>query len=256
MDWLTLALAANFLPIFPFSLIFNRMISLAPGYWVQAAALIVLPQLGIRLMDLLPQSRLPLAHSSFWTGLVMFTAVSYAFRAISVQDVAVWARLMATSGLTLGWILRMPHTAPHAMSTLVLAWSVPAALLTIFAGLLAARAGGAYLGLQGGLATVLPRLSGLMALSALAVGATPVFPSFFALIHAFRVLPLAWFWPLLLLILIWGWSVGSFLQELLFGTYRGERMPDLGAVGTGLGAAALVFFALSGPLWSGVWIGI
>lgn len=256
MDWLLLALAAVLLPVFPFSLLFNRLISSAPGYWMQAAAVVLLPQLGIRLMDLLPQSRLPFLHGSSWIGLVIFTAMFYAFRAISVRDVAVWARLMATSGLTLAWLLRMPQTAPSAMPSLALAWSAPAALLTILAGRLAARAGGAYLGLQGGLATVLPRLSALMALSALAVGATPVFPSFFTLIHVFLVLHLSWLWPLLLLILIWGWSVGSFLQELLFGTYRGERIPDLGAATTWLAASAVVFLALSGPLWSGIWIGI
>lgn len=256
MDWLMLVLAAILLPIFPFSLIFNRMIGSAPGYWLQAAAILVLPQLGIRLIDMLPGSQLSFLHSGWWIALVMFTAVFYAFRAISVREVTVWARLMATSGLTLDWLLRMPGPSPYGMSPAVLAWSVPAALLTILAGLLAARSGGAYLGLQGGLATALPRLSGLMTLSALAVGATPVFPSFFALIHVFSVLSLAWLWPLLLLLLIWGWSVGSFLQQLLFGGYRGETMPDLSAASTWVGAGALVSFALSGLVWSGVWIGI
>ena len=256
MDWLKFLIAASLLPIFPFSLIFNRVISWAPAYWVQAAAVVALPQVGIRLATSLPGSQLSLLHSRAWLALVMLTAVFYGFRALSVRDVTIWARLMATSGLTLAWVLRAPLTATRGMSAAALAWSVPTALVMILAGLLARRAGGAYLGLQGGLATVLPRLSGLLTLSALAVVATPVFPSFFALIHVFSAVSLPWIWPLLLVLLIWGWSVGNFLQELLFGGYHGETMRDLSILGASVGAVALGLFALSGLLWSGVWIGI
>lgn len=256
MDWIKVLIAASLLPVFPFSLIFNRLISWSPTYWLQAAAVIALPQIGIRLMDTVPGSQLRFLHGGAWLALVMLTAVFYGFRALSVREVATWARLMATSGLSLAWVLRAPSTATRGMSVSALAWSVPAAMLMVFAGLLASRTGGTYLGLRGGLASVLPRLSGLLALSVLAVVSTPVFPSFFALIHVFSAVSFPWIWPLLLVLLIWGWSAGNFLQELLFGGYRGETIHDLSAFGAWAGAVVLGVFALSGLIWSGVWIGI
>lgn len=255
MEWAKLAAAVILLPIFPFSLIFNRLITWSPGGWGRAVALIALPQAGIGLIGTVPRPRLPLLHSRAWILLAVLTAIFYAFRAVSVREVTVWSRFMATSGLTLGWVLLATRGTTHGMPVQALAWSVPAALLMILAGLLTSRTGGAYLGLQGGLAMVLPRLSGLLTLSALALVATPVFPSFFALLQVFALVRLSWLWLLLVVLLIWGWSLGSFLQKLLFGGYHGESMPDLGVLSVWTGVVILFLFALFGVMWSGAWIG-
>lgn len=256
MEWVRLAVAAVLLPVFPTSLVFNALLNWTPTWWARAAAVIALPQAGVALVGSAPSTRLPLVHSPGWIALVIFSSVLYAFRAISVREVAIWARLMATSGLSLVWILVAPARGGHSMAVAALAWSVPAALLMIFAGLLSERTGGAYLGLQGGLATVAPRMSAVLTLSALALVATPVFPSFFALLQVFDLLALYWLWPLLVVLLVWGWSVGSFLQQLLFGAYRGERIPDLGPVGASSGAVVLGGLAISAVIWSGAWTGI
>lgn len=256
MEWIKLVVAGVLLPVFPFSVVFNALISWTPTWWGKAAAMVVLPEVGVGLLTSAPSARLPLVHSRGWIVLVIFSALLYAFRAISVREISIWARLMATSGLSLVWILEVSHRGGHAVAVAVLAWSIPATLLLILAGLLTERTGGAYLGLQGGLATLAPRLSGLLTLSALALVATPPFPSFFALLHVIGLLRLYWLWPLLLLLLIWGWSLGSFLQQLLFGTYGGERFADLGAVGTSSGAVVLSLLVVSAVVWSGVWIGI
>ncbi|WP_312262681.1 hypothetical protein [Candidatus Igneacidithiobacillus taiwanensis] len=257
MEWIILFLAAVLLPVFPFSWIFNRLVESAPGPWARALAILVLPQLGVLLLYKTgPHASLPAPFWRVWLMLVLFTAIFYAFRAVSARELRIWARLTASSGLTLAWLLMASHAEMVAVQLFALAWSLPAALLMIWAGMLSQRMGGAYLGLRGGLATELPRLSGLITLSALALVATPVFPSFFALLQVFAVLSLAWLWPLLLLLLIWGWSIGKFLQDLLFGIYRGEPLTDIGVATTGLGAGVLLLFALFGLLWSRAWIGI
>ncbi|MCK9187518.1 hypothetical protein [Acidithiobacillus sp.] len=259
MEWIVLLLAAVLLPVFPLSWIFNRLIGSAPGPWGRALAILVLPQLGVLLLyhtGPLALLLLPLSLQRIWLMLVLSTSVFYAFRAVSAREISIWSRLMASSGLTLSWLLVVSGAQVHSVALFVLALSLPAALLMVWAGMLSDRMGGAYLGLQGGLATVLPRLSALITLSALALVATPIFPSFFGLLQVFHRLDLAWLWPLLLLLLIWGWSVGRFLQDLLFGTYRGEPMVDLSLGITWIGAAVLFFFALSGLIWSGAWTGI
>ena len=257
MEWIILFLAALLLPVFPFSWIFNRLVDSAPGPWGRALAILVLPQLGVLLLYKTgPHAALPASFQQGWIILVLFTALFYAFRAVSARELRIWTRLTASSSLTLAWLLLASQAEMPAVQLFVLAWSLPAALLMIWAGLLSQRMGGAYLGLRGGLATELPRLSSLITLSALALVATPVFPSFFALLQIFGVLSLALLWPLLLLLLIWGWSIGKFLQDLLFGIYRGEPLTDIGIGATSLGAGVLLFFALFGLIWSRAWIGI
>jgi NADH:ubiquinone oxidoreductase subunit 4 (subunit M) len=256
MDWIRLALAATLLPVFPLSLVFNAFVGRLPTWWARAAAAVVLPQVGVELVRSLPSSRLAIAQSTGWIVLVAFSAILYSFRAVSVRELSIWARLMATSGLGLVWIFDLPHQGDRYMALAALAWSVPAALLLVLAGLLGERSGGAYLGLQGGLASAAPRMSGLLTISALALVATPVFPSFFALLRIFELLNVSLLWPLLLLLLIWGWSIGSLLQRLLFGTYCGESFADLGVLSTFSAVVVLVFLVLAPVMWSRAWIGI
>jgi len=256
MGWIDLLVAVALLPVFPGSLVFNLLISRAPTWWGKAVAMVLLPEAGVGLLAAVPNNRLPLVHSRGWIVLVVLSAVFYAFRAVSVREISIWARLMATSGLGLVWVLEDLHRKSISMEIAVLAWSVPAGLLLILAGLLTERTGGAYLGLQGGLATVAPRLSGLLSLSVLALVATPLFPSFFALLHVLSLVQLYWLGPLLVLLLVWGWAAGSFLQQLLFSSYRGERFPDISMAGTSSVAFVLSLLVVFAVIWSGLWLRI
>lgn len=248
-------IAGALLPWFPFSWIFNRLLVSAPGAWARALAVIVLPQLGLLLLLksgawLILGQEMPQALRA----LALFTAILYAYRAAGTRDVQIWARFMGTSGLSLTWLLIGLLPGHWGVQLFALAWSIPAALMLVWAGILTHKTGGSYLGLTGGFARVLPRLSVLMSLTALAATATPVFPNFFALLEAMESLPLIWMPLLLLVLLLWGWTVGRFLQDLLFGIYHGESLHDLSVGGTWLGGLALGIFALVGLFWGGIWI--
>ncbi|PKY10370.1 hypothetical protein B1757_09705 [Acidithiobacillus marinus] len=248
-------IAGALLPWFPFSWIFNRLLVSAPGAWARALAVLVLPQLGLLLL-LKSGAWMSLGQEMPQTlrALALFTAILYAYRAAGTRDVQIWARLMATSGLSLTWLLVGLLPRYWDVQFFVLAWSIPAALMLLWAGILTQRTGGSYLGLTGGFARVMPRLSVLMSLTALAATATPVFPNFFALLQAMASLPISWMPLLLLVLLLWGWTVGRLLQDLLFGIYRGEPVDDLSVGGTWLGGLTLGVFALVGLFWGGIWI--
>ncbi|MHB8316476.1 MAG: hypothetical protein ACYDCW_12205 [Acidithiobacillus ferrivorans] len=143
MDILIWIMAGTLLPWFPLSWIFNKLLASAPGFWAQALAILVFPQLGLLL----------LIHSGAWQALpvgldpnlrvvALFTAVFYAFRAASTREVQVWARLMTTSGLALTWLLHGQNLDPLILQSVALAWSIPGALMLVWAGLLKQRMGG------------------------------------------------------------------------------------------------------------------
>lgn len=243
-------LAGILLPLFPLSWLFNRLLAALPVGWPQALAIVVLPQLGLVALHFSEVSAQGLGpwglYGSLWA---IVSALFYAFRALSARELGVWTRLLASSGLALGWLDWWGGAPLSAVRIFVLAWSVPAALLFLLAAALTRRLGGAYLGLQGGLVAALPRLTASLTVSALALLATPVFPGFFALLRGFWHLPLAWVPLLMFLPLLWGWAAGRFFQDLLFGDYRGEAVADLGRGSTllvGLTLVAIVFLSLFG----------
>ncbi len=256
MNLVLFLLSGVFLPLFPLSWLFNRLVASAPGGWAKALSILVLPQLGVLL--LWASGPWFSGISNPWHGLVaalaLCTAILYAFRAISVREITIWARFMATSGLALAWLQVLAGVSVAQVQLSLLAWSIPGALLCLWAGELARRMGGAYIGLSGGVARVLPRLSALLATGALAATATPVFPGFFALLKTMGTLPAGWILFLLPVLFLWGWSIGRFLQDLLFGVYRGTAVEDLGTAGTWAGALVLLVFAITGLFfWGATW---
>jgi Na+/melibiose symporter-like transporter len=212
--------AAFLLPLFPLSWVFNRLLDSLP---------MALPQLGLLLLQHgVAPWMLAASQRRALVALALFSALFYAFRALSTRDLFIWTRLNLSSGLAVLWVAWAMGTAIPVLQILALTWSVPAALLTLLSAALAARLGGAYLGLVGNLVEPLPRLTASIVATALALLAT-----FFVLFGTAMQLPLSWILPLLLLLLLWGWSCGRLFQDLLFGTYRGEVVEDL-SVGSSL----------------------
>lgn len=250
MNWLLPVLATMLLPLFPLSWLFNRLLTRLPLGWAQAVGIILLPQIGIELLHIsvVPQA-LPVSWRLYGSLWAVVSALLYAFRALSVRDVGIWTRLLASSGLALVWLDWWSGAQLLAVQAFALTWSVPAALLLLLAAALTRRLGGAYLGLQGGLVVAVPRLTASLTMSALGLLATPLFPAFFALWRGFGQLPLAWVPLLLPLPLLWGWASGRFFQDLLYEDYRGEAIPDLRrgtALWVGLALFASFFLSLFG----------
>ncbi|WP_291511689.1 hypothetical protein [Acidithiobacillus sp.] len=241
--------AAFLVPLFPLSWVFNRLLDSLPMTTARALAVLALPQLGLLLLQYgVAPWALTDPQRRALVALAIFTALFYAFRALSARDLFIWTRLNLSAGLAVIWIAWAMGTAIPVLQILALTWSVPAALLTLLSGALAARLGGSYLGLMGNLVEPLPRLTASIVLTVLALLATPVFPSFFVLFGTAMQLPLSWILPLLLLLPLWGWSCGRLFQDLLFGAYRGEAVEDLSLL-----SSLMVFLVLSGLLVLGLY---
>lgn len=242
MDLALWVLTAIFVPLFPLSWISNRLLAILPAGSAQGFAVLVLPQLGIELLHRIPPVLFYPALVRH--GIMVMATVSallYAVRALSARELGVWTRLVLCSGLAtvwLGWSVGAPVAVLRLMA---LGWGLPAAVALYLTGILVRRAGGAYVGLHGGLVAVMPRMTASLVLAVLALTVTPVFPAFFMLWKGFGSVPVAWvpFW--LPLIFLWGWAAGRLFQDLLFGDYRGEPVADIGGVSVAL--ISLVFLA-------------
>lgn len=256
MNLLFVLAAMCLLPLFPFSLVFNRFVALLPAGAAQGLAVLVLPQLGLQLLRFVPSAR-PLPWLGQHAGMLwaVFSALLYGFRALSAREMGIWTRLLMSSGLALVWLGWWRGVPVPVLAVITLGWTLPAAILLFLVGALIRRVGGAYLGLHGGLVAAMPRMAASITLTALALAATPVFPAFFATLGGFRLMPLSWVPFVLPLLFLWGWVTSRLFQDLLFGDYRGEVVADLGrggAVLTGLLLLATVLLSFYGSgvgLW-------
>jgi NADH:ubiquinone oxidoreductase subunit 4 (subunit M) len=236
-------LMAVFLPVFPFSMLFNRMFARLGNAWLRMALLLLWPQLGVLTLVTLGQT--PDAWMVWWA---VATSGLYALRAVALRDLRLWTGYMATSAWSLLWPAAAFAPVTASADTLVLqavGLSMPLVLLTWLSGTLDAKLGAAYAGVCGGLAGSVPRLSGLLTLAVLAVVATPLVPSFFVLLattlHTLPVMPSA---AVLILIvwLLWAWGGVRILRGFIVGPACGAPIRDLGTTAAGL--FALIFVAL------------
>lgn len=240
MGALSIVTAMCLLPLFPFSWVFNRFVGLLPAGAAQGLAVVALPQLGLQLLRFAPPAR-----ALSWLGphegmaWAVVSALLYGFRTLSVRELGIWTRLLASSGLALVWVGWWRGLPVPLLALTALSWTVPAAVLFFLVGALSRRLGGAYLGLRGGLVAAMPRMAASITLTVLALTATPLFATFFATLGDLRLLPLSWLPGALPLLFLWGWVAGRLFQDVLFGNYRGEAVTDLGR-----GAAALTGLAL------------
>lgn len=239
-----LAIVALFLPLFPASLVLNAVLARLHDPLARCALLLVWPQLGVALLQFAPQA-VPDALLPW----ALATSAFYALRLLTVRDLGRWAGFLATSAFALTWVL--VGTDAVALHAFVLWFSVPAALVALLAHPLNQRFGAAYAGLPGGLAGTLPRLSGVLALGALAAVGTPPFPGFFALLHVLRALDGWGALGALAIWLVWGWAAARLLQGFIFGPECEASPADIGrasmlVVAGALGGFAVVGIALTG----------
>ncbi len=247
MSGLLIILAAFFLPLFPASLVFNRVAAGITNPVARQALFIVWPQIGVALIlwgDLAPEG---------WilATLATFTAIFYAFRMLTVREVGRWATMLASSAWPLVWIYAMQGPTGADLVGFTLAMTIAPLLMLLVRDALAHRLEAAYTGLHGGLARDLPRLSGVIVVATLAAMALPLFPGFFALL---AVLGGASLWVaigILLTWLLWSWGGARLLQGTIFGPRSGPIAEDLPVSTTWVIAGTIVVIVAAGLLWTG-----
>jgi len=222
-----LLIASLFLPLFPLSIVLNGALTRVRHPAARAALLLVWPQLGVGLLQIAPH-----AVPAYFVPWALLTSGLYALRLLTVRDMARWAGFLATSGLALAWALAADGGDSVDLHLFAFWFSLPSALMALLVHPLTRRFGAAYAGLQGGLIGHLPRLSGVLAVTALAAVATPPFPGFFALLRVLHALDWAGAVAVLAIWLVWGWAATKLLQGFIFGTDRTAPGTDIGRAST------------------------
>jgi len=253
MALLTYLLASVFLPLFPFSAVFNALYERAGHSALRAGLLLIWPQVGLALAQTVagpaPAWMLPLA---------LVTSTLYAFRALALRELGQWTAFLATSLWALLWLAGPGDPSIGAFHLHVLGMSAPLALLALLTGSLERRFGAAYGGVTNGLGQTLPRLSGVLVGAVLASVALPLFPAFFTmlalLLTALPGMPVVGL-TLLGIWLLWSWAGARLLQGLIVGAADpdagGRCAADLGRGPAWGYTAALMVLTIGGLLLTG-----
>jgi hypothetical protein len=246
MSVLLLILAAFFLPLFPASVVFNRLAAATRNLSARLALFVLWPQIGIFLLlwgDLEPGSVV-----AAWATL---SALLYAFRMLTAREVGRWSAMLASSAWPLAWLLAAQSPSAADLVTFTLALTTAPALMLLVREALVSRLGAAYTGLHGGLARDLPRLSGVIVVATLAAMALPVFPGFFALLAVLSGTTLGMAMGMLLTWLLWSWAGARLLQGTVFGPRSGPVAADLPLLATWAVALLIVGVVAAGLVWTG-----
>lgn len=246
MEVLKIILVGIFLPLFPFSIIFNAAFERITHPVSRSVMLIAWPMVGIYLI-----------HRS--TGMLpdwviiwaLVTAIIYAFRLLAVKDMGLWIGFLATSVWSLQWIGLTAGMSAEVLYQSVLGFSIPLAILALLSKHIETRFGATYADLYGGLAVTTPRLSGVLVFTVLAATATPVFPAFFIVLHVIVSTTPGVVMSILLTWLLWTWASARLLQGFIVGPIVGEKIQDIGTALTWLYALLLVALVFIGVYLAG-----
>ena len=249
MSSMSFLLVALFLPLFPFSILFNRLFARTGNTGLRIALLIGWPATGIALLSILGDT--PPEWIVYWS---VATALMYGFRALALRDLVLWLGHLATSTWALMWLPAAYGGVTTSLVTTLAVFGLPLALLLWLTGHLEQRFGAAYAGSLDGLASSLPRLSGALVLLVLAAIGTPFFPGFFALLgivsDLLPKLPLAAL-GVLVLWMLWAWAGMRILQGLIVGRPGNATHSDIGLAHTSILGVTVVVFASCGIWLSG-----
>jgi hypothetical protein len=98
MSLLGYFVAAVFLPLFPFSMAFNRLFAHLGAAWPRIGLLLLWPQLGLLALQAIGER--PPAWLVWWA---LLTALLYALRSAALRDLGLWTGYLATSAWALLW---------------------------------------------------------------------------------------------------------------------------------------------------------
>ena len=248
MTYIVYLLAGIFLPLFPLSMPFNLLYARVRHPFLRGLLLLSWPQIGVAIIF-----TNNVVVPSWLIALALLTSLLYALRSLALRDLALWTSFFATSAWALLWILFDHGVNVVQLHLIGLGVSAPLLLMAMLGAGLERRFGAAYLGLYGGLAHSIPRFSGVLVVVVLAIIATPLFPTFFAMlsliITAMSAAPLvavgiASVW------LLWSWAGARLLQGLIVGP-QDKTVEDLSQTSMWLYIAVLVALVFAGIYWLG-----
>lgn len=250
MDSLMIFAAGIFLPLFPFSMVFNYLYQRARITWLRILMLMIWPLAGLWLAQ---YSAIEL--SPWLLSWALCTSLLYSIRALAVKEFNIWVGFIATSAWALSWLVMGKGGKVDSGAVLLIAFSLSLAFLTLIILEIETRFGAAYAGVVKAVAQSQPRLGGIVAFAMLAAIGMPIFPTFFAMLSSLLqvihhsvpaafVVVFVWF--------LWSWSGIRMLQETLAGTAIDSEHPDLNPIPTAVYVLLLVVLGLAGILLSGV----
>lgn len=256
MEALSIVLLALFWPLLPLSLPVSALLERVRNPLARSLLMLIWPQIGVVLVGSLPTASTSNAIAPWLGAWAVLGALFYAWRLLSVRDLAIWARLHVTSAWSLLWLAWLAQLPPIQIAVLAVFLSLPAVVLTQVSAALQRRSGGAYLGLGGRLGSRWPRLAAVLAVALTAALAAPPMPPFFALLH----LVLVSTWPLALCAavvwVLWTWAVARLWQISLFGAGGDVPQPDddLNRATIWLLFAFAAVLAAAALAWSWQWL--
>jgi len=241
--------AAIFLPLFPFSLLFNQVMSRIPHAGLRTLLLLVWPQIGVALLTA-SEAATP-AWVMTWA---LATAALYGFRTIVVRDLGLWIRFMATSLWVLLWVPGVLSPGSESLSLHALGTSLPLVILVLVGVGLERRFGAAFAGVSRGLAQTYPRLAIVLVVGVLAAVATPPAPAFFTALAGISLsastapgvalaITITW--------LFWAWSAARLIQGFIVGPAETRHQADIGRVTVWLFGLCIAVMSAQGMLLSG-----
>ncbi len=241
MSTLGYLLIGFFLPLFPFSIGFNALLTRVTNLPLRLILLLAWPQIGLLLLA--QTDGAPPAWIVTWA---MATSLLYSLRLLAVRELGRWIAFLATAAWGLLWLLPAAQAALHAL------WfSLPLLLLALLTASLERRFGGAYTGIYQGLAQAMPRFSAVLVITVLAAVATPPAPTFFSMLSAFLNATPGLMSGLVAVWLLWTWAAARLLQGLIVGPGTCEAAVDLERAGAWTYTAALLTLVVGGAVFSG-----
>ncbi len=249
MSELSLMLAALFLPVFPLSMVFNKLFNATHNILLRSVLLLAWPHLGLLLIK-----TSGVTVPTWMLVVAVATSLLYSIRLLALRDVGQWISFLATSVWALLWLTLHATDNLQHIHLQTFAATAPLLLLALLCDGLEKRFGAAYTGIYGGLAQSIPRFAGVFVVVVLAAVATPLFPEFFVMlkmiIQTSALLPgvaatLLGIW------LLWSWAAARLLQGLIVGPAATGDVADLHMLTTWAYVLALIIMMLGSVYLSG-----
>lgn len=246
MSDIGIILAGLFLPLFPLSMAFNALLERIDHPLLRSALLLAWPQIGLWVL-----STQAVEMPDWLVTWALLTALLYAFRLLAMREMGRWTGFLATSAWAVLWLPLHAGVPVAELWAYAAGFSIPLAFLALLADMLTRRFGAAYTGLYGGLARRMPRFSGVLVINILAATATPLFPTFFAMLRALIasqpipavVLTAVW--------LVWSWAAARLVQGLIVGPADPSPELDLSMTTTWGYSIGLVGLIVAGLIVTG-----